>query len=93
MAQRFRLHVCTQESELFTRDVVSVVLPGANGYFGILAHHAPLVAVLGEGIMTVREPDDSVSRYGIRGGFAEVAENVVTVLADEVFEPEESASS
>ncbi|MCX7626360.1 MAG: ATP synthase F1 subunit epsilon [Candidatus Sumerlaeaceae bacterium] len=92
MAPRFRLQVCTQETELFSRDVVSVILPGVSGYFGVLAHHAPLVAALGEGIMTVRETDDSVSRYGIRGGFAEVAENVVTVLADEVFEPEESAT-
>jgi F-type H+-transporting ATPase subunit epsilon len=89
MAQRFRLQVLTQEAELFSRDVVAVTLPGANGYFGVLAHHAPLVAALGQGVMTIRALDDSVSKFGVRGGFAEVAENVLTVLADEIFEPAE----
>lgn len=84
MAQRFRLVVYTQEAEVLNRDVLSVTLPGAEGYFGVLAHHAPLVAALGKGKMVIHETDDSVSEYLVDGGFAEVSQNVLTVLADKL---------
>jgi len=86
MADRFKLQVLTQESEVLSRDVVSVVLPGVEGYFGVLAHHAPLVAALGKGTLTISEGDDTLTRYTVEGGFAEVADNVLTVLADRVGE-------
>ncbi len=86
MAQRFRLHILTQESEVLNRDVVSVILPGVGGYFGILAHHAPLVAALGKGTIRVKtkEGSDEELRYVVEGGFAEVSDNVLTVLADKL---------
>ncbi|MGB9692702.1 MAG: ATP synthase F1 subunit epsilon [Candidatus Sumerlaeaceae bacterium] len=84
MAQRFRLQIFTQEAEVLNRDVVSVTLPGGQGYFGVLAHHAPLVASLGRGKLTIRCANDEVSEFMIEGGFAHVSDNVLTVLADQL---------
>lgn len=81
MAKQFRIQVFTQEKKVLDELVTSVVVPGADGSFGILADHAPLIAALGEGPMTI------ISSTGekivqISGGFLEVANNNAVVLAD-----------
>lgn len=86
MAARFRLVVSTQEGTVLEREVISAVLPGVEGYFGVLAHHAPMVAALGCGVLSFRETEDSETRYEVEGGFVEVVDNTVTVLADRVGE-------
>jgi F-type H+-transporting ATPase subunit epsilon len=57
-----------------------VVVPGSEGEFGVLAEHAPLVAMLRPGILTVIGPQEQ--RFVVRGGFAEVNSQGLTVLAD-----------
>ncbi|AXA35856.1 MAG: ATP synthase F1 subunit epsilon [Candidatus Hydrogenedentota bacterium] len=79
----------TQERLILEDEITSLILPGADGYFGVLAHHAPLVATLGQGTVRVKKFDDERT-YGISGGFVEVADNVVTILADAVSEPLEA---
>jgi F-type H+-transporting ATPase subunit epsilon len=81
MADRLRLRVYTPESELVDREVREVTAEGAWGQIGILPDHAALVTALEPGILSFRE-NGRVVRLELGGGFAEVRDNVVTVLAD-----------
>jgi len=81
MAKQFRLQVFTQEKKVVDENVTSVVLPGADGYFGLLADHSPLIAALGEGTLTIKN-DAGERQVKIGGGFCEVSNNMATVLAD-----------
>ena len=46
MAELYRLKILTLEKSVYDADVKSIVAPGADGYFGVLAQHAPLIAAL-----------------------------------------------
>lgn len=59
-----------------------VTLPGLEGEFGILPAHTPLIALLGIGLVTYRDGSKKTS-VAVRGGFAEIANDAVRVLADE----------
>ena len=81
MAESLRLRVYTPEQELFDGEVREVTAPGAYGEIGILPDHAALVTTLEPGVLSYKQ-DGRVGRFQIAGGFAEVRDNVVTVLAD-----------
>jgi F-type H+-transporting ATPase subunit epsilon len=66
---------------VFSGEVEQVDVPGAEGDFGVLAGHAPLIAALRPGILTIREAG-SVKRLFVRDGFAEVNPSGLTVLAE-----------
>jgi len=85
MADRFHLQVVVQDQSLFDGNVTSIIAPGEEGYLGVLAHHAPLLTTLGAGTLTVHS-DPGIEVFHIRGGFLEVLNNEVTVLADSVDE-------
>lgn len=82
MAKSFQLQVFTQERKVLEQNVVSLVAPGASGYFGVLANHAPLVSVLGNGTLTVTAEGGAEKTYNLGGGFLEVAHNKAVILAD-----------
>jgi F-type H+-transporting ATPase subunit epsilon len=69
------------EKLLFSGEVNQVDVPGAEGEFGVLAGHAPLVTTLRPGILVIHG-EGSAQRIVINGGFAEVGANGLTVLAD-----------
>jgi F-type H+-transporting ATPase subunit epsilon len=69
---------------MFAGEVTQVDLQGVEGDFGVLAGHAPLVATLKPGILTVFGTGEPV-RYVVLGGFAEVSPEALTVLADAVW--------
>ncbi len=85
---RMTLNIITPTGEHDPRQVAFVVLPGADGYLGILPRHTPLVTALKPGVVISQEEGGPFGEpaerhyFAISGGFAEVAENVVTVLAD-----------
>jgi F-type H+-transporting ATPase subunit epsilon len=81
MADRFRLRIYSPEREILDADVAEVVAPGAFGEIGVLPDHAALVTTLEAGTLTYRT-GTTTSRLKITGGFAEVRDNVMTVLAD-----------
>jgi len=81
MADRFRLRVYSPERELVDADVAEVTAPGAYGEIGVLPDHAALVTTLEAGTLTYKE-GTRTGRLKISGGFAEVRDNVMTVLAD-----------
>src|SRR3712207_3789965 len=82
MARSFKLDVVTPDRVVLSEDVVSVVAPGAQGSFGVLAGHAPMVAELGIGQLQYRTADGDEDIMAISGGFLEVGAGHVTVLAD-----------
>jgi F-type H+-transporting ATPase subunit epsilon len=81
-ATTFRLRVYTPERELIDAQVREVTAEGAYGQIGVLPDHAALVTVLEPGVLTYREAGGAVVRLQLGGGFAEVNDNVMTVLAD-----------
>lgn len=84
MADRtFKLEVVTPDRVVLSdKDMVSVVVPGTEGYLGILADHAPLMSSLAIGELDFRRADGSHDIMAVAGGFMEVFENTVTVLAE-----------
>ncbi len=81
MADRFRLRVYSPERQLVDTDVPEVTAPGAYGEIGVLPDHAALVTLLEPGTLSYKT-GATTSRLRIGGGFAEVRDNVMTVLAD-----------
>ena len=67
---------------LFSGDVASVILPGTEGEMTILPQHAPLLATLKPGVVTVTKDGGASERIFVRGGFAEVNPQGLTVLAE-----------
>jgi len=76
----FHFELASPEQLVFSGEVEHVLVPGSEGEFGVLAGHAPLVAMLRPGILTILGPDEQ--RFVVRGGFAEVNPQGLTVLAD-----------
>ncbi len=81
MADHLRLRVYTPERELVDRDVREVTAHGAFGEIGVFPDHAALVTVLEPGTLVYRT-DSGPATLELGGGFAEVRDNVMTVLAD-----------
>jgi F-type H+-transporting ATPase subunit epsilon len=81
MADRFRLRVLTPEQELVDEDVTEVTAEGALGQIGVLPDHAALVTALEPGMLVYKSGGRS-ERLQLGGGFAEVHDNVMTVLAN-----------
>ena len=81
MVDRLRLRVYTPERELVDTEVSEVTAQGAYGQIGVLPEHAALVTALEPGPLTYKEAG-TVHRLNLGGGFAEVRDNVMTVLAE-----------
>jgi F-type H+-transporting ATPase subunit epsilon len=60
-----------------------VTVPGSEGYLGVLKGHEPLITTLRAGMIDVKGLDGSDTRFFIRGGFAEIGSDKITVLAEE----------
>ena len=89
---QLRVRLVTPERTLFDHQATAVELPAKNGYMEVLYGHAPLVAELGAGDVTLHGgPDgpESISRYNVSWGFAEVLPDRVTILASDALKPEE----
>lgn len=84
MATPFRLSILTPERSVFEGSVEYLEAPGTEGYFGVLAHHAPLVSGLASGTLKVRHVGGQEDRWQVSGGFFEVSDNKASVLADTV---------
>jgi F-type H+-transporting ATPase subunit epsilon len=81
MADSLRLRIYSPERELFDDQVREVTAPAAWGQVGILPDHAALVTTLDAGELSYKQ-DGRTGRFQIGAGFAEVRDNVVTVLAE-----------
>ena len=77
----FHLDLVSPEKLAFSGDVDQVDVPGVEGEFGVLAGHAPVVAAVRPGILTITS-GDTHQKIIVLGGLAEVSEKGLTVLAD-----------
>jgi F-type H+-transporting ATPase subunit epsilon len=80
-ANTFQLEVVTPERLVIDTQVSEAELPGKDGYMGILPGHAPLLSALGKGTLTYSE-SGAKQVIAIDGGFVEVFDNHVRVLAN-----------
>jgi F-type H+-transporting ATPase subunit epsilon len=82
MAPPFHFDLVSPEKVLFDSQVVQVDVPGSEGYFGVLAGHAPLITTLRPGVLVIYGETGEQLRVVVNGGFAEVGPSGLTVLAD-----------
>jgi F-type H+-transporting ATPase subunit epsilon len=83
----FHFDLVSPEALVFSGEVEHVVVPGSEGEFGVLAGHAPLVAMLRPGILRIL--GEGERRIMVTGGFAEVSSDGLAVLADRAVPVEE----
>ncbi len=91
-SDQLRVRLVTPERTLFESDASAVELPSKSGYMEVLYGHAPLMAELGAGDVTVHgspEGPEGLTRYNVSWGFVEVLPNRVTILASDALKPEE----
>ena len=88
MADRLTLEIATPTRLVVTESVDEVVIPGRQGYFGVLPGHAPFLTTVGVGELVYRVGRDE-RNLAVSGGFAEVRNDKVIVLADTAERPEE----
>jgi F-type H+-transporting ATPase subunit epsilon len=82
-----RCVVVTPEATVIDTPAESVVLPMADGEYGILPAHSPLIGRLGYGELRIRTREGQ-KRFYADGGFVQVADNLVSVLTNRALPPE-----
>jgi F-type H+-transporting ATPase subunit epsilon len=86
----FQFELVTPEKLLFSGAVESVVVPGTEGDFEVLAMHAPLMSTIRPGVIVVKEaPGAAGQRLFVRGGFADVNPLGLTILAEQAIPVED----
>lgn len=83
MAEGTKLEIVSPERLLLSETVRSVTVPGTEGYFTVLGDHAPLMTTLKPGFVTVVDTAGVSHVYYVRGGFADVVGDSLTILAEE----------
>ena len=82
-------HVGAYQTALADAELIeSIVVPGVDGYFGVLYNHAPLLSTLGSGELKVTDKDGTTKHWQVEGGFVEVLRNRVSVLTTKIEEVE-----
>ena len=89
MADSFPFELVSPERSLFAGAVESVVVPGSEGEMTILARHAPLMTALRPGVVVVQETGAAPRRLFVQGGFCDVNESGLTILAETAMPVEE----
>ena len=79
---RFHFDLVSPQRVLFSGDVEQVDIPGSEGDFGVLAGHAPLIAMLRPGIVSVLGAPGAPARIVVGDGYAEVNPEGLTILAE-----------
>jgi F-type H+-transporting ATPase subunit epsilon len=89
MANTFKAQILTPNGAIFDGDVTGVQVPGSSGNFLMLYNHAPIVSTLGVGPVIIKRGDSTEIVYAISGGFVEMNNNVMTLLAENAEEASE----
>jgi F-type H+-transporting ATPase subunit epsilon len=82
---KLHLSLVTPERELYSGDVDQVIAPGTEGEFGVLVGHAPFMTTLAEGDVVILD-GASKRTFQVRGGFADVSPDGMTILAEHALE-------
>ncbi len=79
---KLKLEILTPNGMIYDGEAVSVTLPGEEGEFGVLAHHASLTTLLEAGVIDIEKEDKSVESILINWGVVQVDEKKVIVLVE-----------
>ena len=82
MAEKIEFELVSPEALLISHPVDMVVVPGGDGYYGVLAGHVPMITTVRAGAITTYEDNHVADRIFVAGGFAEVADERVTILVE-----------
>jgi F-type H+-transporting ATPase subunit epsilon len=85
MAGTFKFELVSPERILFSVDAEQVIVPGMEGQFTVLAGHAPVISTLRPGVLDAQVAGGR-RRVFVRGGFAEVGPDRLTVLAQHMLD-------
>jgi F-type H+-transporting ATPase subunit epsilon len=77
-----KLEIITPDKKLFEGNVKSAIFPGAEGSFGVMNNHAPMIATLKAGKVELVEENNTKLEFPVKGGVVEVMKNSVIVLAE-----------
>ncbi|MBN15110.1 MAG: F0F1 ATP synthase subunit epsilon [Pelagibacterium sp.] len=83
MAEGVKVEIVSPEVLVLSAEARSVIVPGSEGYLTVMGDHAPLMAVLKPGFVTVTDTSGAVSNFFVGGGFADISDAGVTILAEE----------
>lgn len=83
MAEGVKIEIVSPEVLVLSAEARSVTVPGAEGYLTVLGAHAPLMTVLKPGFVTVVDTSGANKSYFVGGGFADISDAGVTILAEE----------
>lgn len=83
MTDKLTFSLVSPAREVFSGEVDHVIAPGTEGDFGVLPHHAPFMSTLKNGVVRVLEGETVAMRVFVRGGFADVTPEGLTILAEE----------
>ena len=81
----FFCQLLTKEKKLFESNITSLVVPTQDGYLGVMANHASMIALLGSGRVDLKDlsgEERKVNTFNILEGVLEVHKNVVTLLVE-----------
>ncbi len=85
MAETFKFELVSPERLLMSADVNSVKVPGDEGDFVVLPDHAPFMSTMRPGMVLI-EAEDGEHKYFVKGGFSQVEDSGLTILAEESVE-------
>ena len=88
MASTFKFELVTPERLLLSADASQVMVPGLEGDFTVFPGHAPVISAIRPGVIEASLADSRKVRVFVKGGFAEVEADRVTVLAQRAIEVE-----
>ena len=83
MAEGLKIEIVSPERLVISETVTSVTVPGTEGYFTVMNDHAPFMTTLRPGFITVSSGSGRDQVYFVRGGFADVSAEGLTILAEE----------
>lgn len=83
MAEGVKVEIVSPEALVLSAEARSVIVPGAEGYMTVLGDHAPVMTVLKPGFVTVTDNAGAVVSYFVAGGFADISDAGVAILAEE----------
>ncbi len=79
----FKISISTPEKTIFEGEISSLVAPGETGYLGVLVDHAPLIANLSPGKITIKDGQSQSTIFNCKStGILEVLNNNVNILVD-----------
>ena len=84
-----RINVVTHEGAVHDGEATFVAVPAREGEMGVLPQHTPLIAQLGIGPLRIEVKDGEDAVFAVRGGFLQVLEDHVTLLATEALHPDD----